>query len=73
MMLEMNYLQKPEEKQDPEQKNLKKAEWTGAKEEEEEDFFFGQRNGSASPGSGKSRLRRIPDKFTFPSVLHQIN
>ena len=61
MMLDMNYLQKPEEKQDPERKTSEESR-TGAK-----------KGGSASPRSGKSRLRRIPDKFTFPSVLHQIN
>ena len=33
MMLEMNYLQRPEEKQDPERKHLKKAGLVQKKEE----------------------------------------
>ena len=39
MMLEMNYLQKPEKNKIQSEKHLKKAGWTGAKEEEEEVFF----------------------------------
>ena len=39
MMLEMNYLQKPEKNRIQNEKHLKKAGWTGAKKEEEEVFF----------------------------------